>query len=447
MLETPVRKLIASLALPSIVSMLCTSFYNTADTYFVSKIDTSSTAAVGITFASMAIIQAIAFFFGIGSGNFISRLLGAKEREKAHVMASTSFFYAFICGCLVALVGNLFVSQIATAIGSTPTILPYAIAYLSVILWGAPIMMCSLVMNNHLRFQGSAAFAMVGITAGGFLNVFLDPIFIFKFHLGVAGAAYATILSQFVSFCILFKMTRTGGNIPIRLKDIHPSRRLFQEIAAGGAPSLVRQGTTSAATIFLNVAAGAFGDAAIAAMSIVTRLNFFAAAVIIGFGQGFQPVCGFSYGARKFARLRKGFTFALEFTTCFGIVVSIVGAIFAREIMVLFRDDPAVITTGIWALRAQCLTFPLSALVVMTNMTLQTTRHTLGAMMVAAGRSGVFLIPPLLVLPRLFGLGGLVWCQAISDVLSFILAVAWIRAFFREIPKQNLVLNTDSTIK
>ena len=182
-------------------------------------------------------------------------------------------------------------------------------------------------------------------------------------------------------------------------------------------------------------------------MSIVTRLNFFAAAVIIGFGQGFQPVCGFSYGARKFARLRKGFTFALEFTTCFGIVVSIVGAIFAREIMVLFRDDPAVITTGIWALRAQCLTFPLSALVVMTNMTLQTTRHTLGAMMVAAGRSGVFLIPPLLVLPRLFGLGGLVWCQAISDVLSFILAVAWIRAFFREIPKQNLVLNTDSTIK
>ena len=440
MLETPVRKLIASLALPSIVSMLCTSFYNTADTYFVSKIDTSSTAAVGITFASMAIIQAIAFFFGIGSGNSISRLLGAKEREKAHVMASTSFFYAFICGCLVALVGNLFVSQIATAIGSTPTILPYAIAYLSVI-------MCSLVMNNHLRFQGSAAFAMVGITAGGFLNVFLDPIFIFKFHLGVAGAAYATILSQFVSFCILFKMTRTGGNIPIRLKDIHPSRRLFQEIAAGGAPSLVRQGTTSAATIFLNVAAGAFGDAAIAAMSIVTRLNFFAAAVIIGFGQGFQPVCGFSYGARKFARLRKGFTFALEFTTCFGIVVSIVGAIFAREIMVLFRDDPAVITTGIWALRAQCLTFPLSALVVMTNMTLQTTRHTLGAMMVAAGRSGVFLIPPLLVLPRLFGLGGLVWCQAISDVLSFILAVAWIRAFFREIPKQNLVLNTDSTIK
>ena len=250
MLETPVRKLIASLALPSIVSMLCTSFYNTADTYFVSKIDTSSTAAVGVTFASMAIIQAIAFFFGIGSGNSISRLLGAKEREKAHVMASTSFFYAFICGCLVALVGNLFVSQIATAIGSTPTILPYAIAYLSVILWGAPIMMCSLVMNNHLRFQGSAAFAMVGITAGGFLNVFLDPIFIFKFHLGVAGAAYATILSQFVSFCILFKMTRTGGNIPIRLKDIHPSRRLFQEIAAGGAPSLVRQGTTSAATHF-----------------------------------------------------------------------------------------------------------------------------------------------------------------------------------------------------
>lgn len=327
MLESPVKPLIASLALPSIISMLCTSFYNMADTYFVSKLDTASTAAVGVTFATMAIIHAIAFFFGIGSGNSMSRLLGARKRPEAEVMASTAFFYAFMCGVLIAIFGNLFAAQLAMLIGSTPTILPYAIQYMGIILVGAPWMMTSLVMNNHLRFQGSAAFGMVGITIGGFLNVFLDPLFIFTFHMGVAGAALATILSQGVSFCILFAMTRQGGNIPIRLRNIHPSWAIWKEIVAGGAPSLVRQGTQSLSTIFLNVSAGAFGDAAIAAMSIVTRLSFFAASVIIGFGQGFQPVCGFSYGAKKFGRLREGFWFAVKAGTMFSLGAALVAII------------------------------------------------------------------------------------------------------------------------
>ena len=448
MTQTPVSRLIPRLALPCIISMLVTAFYNMADTFFVGMLKSNAaTGAVGVVFSLMAIIQAIGFFFGQGSGNFMSRAIGQKNYEEASDMASTGFFSALAAGVLICALGLIFLKPLAYLLGSTDTILPYTKAYLRVILLGAPWMTSSLVLNNQLRFQGSAAYAMVGITAGAVLNIGLDPLLIFVFDLGIAGAAWATIISQFVSFCLLLVGCGRGGNIRIDFAHLRMKPYYYLWIFKGGLPSLARQGLASVATICLNQAARPFGDAAIAAMSIVTRLNFFAAAVIIGFGQGFQPVCGFSYGARKFARLRKGFTFALEFTTCFGIVVSIVGAIFAREIMVLFRDDPAVITTGIWALRAQCLTFPLSALVVMTNMTLQTTRHTLGAMMVAAGRSGVFLIPPLLVLPRLFGLGGLVWCQAISDVLSFILAVAWIRAFFREIPKQNLVLNTDSTIK
>ena len=445
MRELPVRHLITSLAIPSIISMLCTSFYNMADTFFVSKIDTAATAAVGVTFASMAIMQALAFFFGMGSGNAVSRLLGAGKRDAAHGMISTSFFYAFCCGLVVALGGNFFVSDIAVLTGSTPTILPYAIQYLSVILWGAPVMMCSLLMNNHLRFQGSSSLGMIGIMAGGFLNVLLDPLFIFYFHQGVAGAAYATVLSQIVSFCILFCMTRRGGNIPFRLRDVHPSWPVFKEIVAGGAPSLTRQGTTSVATICLNVAAGAYGDAAIAAMSIVTRLSFFAAAVIIGFGQGFQPVCGFSYGARKFSRLRQGFSFAVTFGTTFACVVSVVAFLFASSIIALFRDDPAVISIGIWALRCQCVTFPFTALVVITNMTLQTTRHTLGAMVVAAGRSGIFLIPALLLLPYFFGLAGLVWCQSLSDILAFILAFFLIRLFFKEIPKTDMILQKTVT--
>ncbi|WP_302451586.1 MATE family efflux transporter [Acidaminococcus fermentans] len=436
MLEAPVKPLIASLALPSIISMLCTSFYNMADTYFVSKIDTASTAAVGVTFATMAIIHAIAFFFGIGSGNSISRLLGAKKRPEAETMASTSFLYTFLCGLLIAVLGNLFAPQLATLIGSTPTILPYAVQYMSVILVGAPVMMSSLVMNNHLRFQGSAAFAMVGITIGGFLNVFLDPLFIFQFRLGVAGAAYATILSQFVSFCILFCMTRQGANIPIRFRNMHPSWPILKEIVAGGAPSLIRQGTQSLSTIFLNVAAGGFGDAAIAAMSIVTRLSFFAASVIIGFGQGFQPVCGFSYGARKYGRLREGFWFAVKAGTLFALLAAAVAIVWAVPILGEFRNDPLVISTGAQALRAQAMTFFLVPLTILTNMCLQTIRKTGGAMLVAAGRSGLFLIPTLLVLPRGFGLTGLVWSQSVSDLCGFLLAAVLIRKFFQKLPEK-----------
>jgi putative MATE family efflux protein len=437
MMEAPVDRLIVKLAIPSILSMLTTSFYNTADTFFVSKIDTSSTAAVGVTFATMSVIQALGFFFGQGSGTYMSRELGAKRLENAQVMASTSFFYAFVFGLLLLLAGHFYAPEIAQLIGSTPTILPYATAYLSIIMCGAPIVMCSHLMNNHLRFQGSSAFAMVGIMSGGFLNMVLDPLFIFTFHLGVAGAAYATVLSQFVSFCILFAMTHSGGNIPITFKDIHPSFQLFKEIVAGGLPSLFRQGTASVATICLNVSAGAFGDAAIAAMSIVTRLAFIGASVIIGIGQGFQPICGFSYGAHAYKRLREGFRFGLRINVFVGFLAAVLGFIYADSILRLFRDDPLVISTGIMALRAQCISFPCTGLIIISNMTLQVTRNTKGAVLVSAGRSGMFLIPLVLTLPRLFGIHGLIWCQAISDVMAFLLALYLIIHFFRHLPKEN----------
>lgn len=438
MLEAPVEKLMLELALPAIVSMLCTSFYNMADTFYVSKINTSSTAAVGVTFATMSVIQAIAFFFGIGSGNSISRLLGAKEHKKAEIMAATSLFYSLFCGILLAIAGNLFVVPIAANIGSTPTILPYAVQYLSIVVTGAPIVMGSLTLNNHLRFQGSAAFGMIGITIGGFLNVALDPLFIFTFRMGIAGAAYATVLSQCVSFCILLMMTRRGGNLAIRLKNIHPSMQLFKEVVAGGAPSLMRQGTASVATICLNVGAGAFGDAAIAAMSIVTRLSFFAAAVIIGFGQGFQPICGFSYGAKKYARLRKGFWFALKSGMVFAVVAALAGYGFADLIIRQFRDDPSVIHIGIWALRCQTVTFILVPLCILSNQTLQTTRHTISGMLVAAGCSGLFLIPAVAVLPKLYGIGGLVWCQGVLDICAFTLAAFLMRKFFKNLPEKDM---------
>ena len=367
----------------------------------------------------------------------MARELGAQRIQNARIMASTSFFYAFICGLLLLLIGHFNARDIAQLTGSTPTILPHAASYLAIIMCGAPVMMCSLLMNNHLRFQGSSAFGMVGIMAGGCLNMLLDPLFIFSLGLGVSGAAYATVISQCFSFIILLVMTHKGGNIPIRFRDFHPSAVLFKEITAGGLPSLFRQGTASLATISLNVAAGAFGDAAIAAMSIVTRLAFIGASAIIGIGQGFQPVCGFSYGARSYQRLRDGFAFSLRMNTLVGLTASLVGFFFADPILRLFRDDPLVISIGTQALRAQCLTFTTLAFVIIANMLLQVTRRTIGAVLISIGRTGLFLIPFVLIVPRIFGLTGLIWCQSLSDLCAFFLSLYLARQFFRTLPQKD----------
>ena len=276
MTETPVPRLIGELAVPTIISMLVTSFYNMADTFFVGKLNTQSTAAVGIVFSVMAIIQALGFFFGHGSGNYISRRLGAKDFEEAAVMAANGFFLAFLCGIAVLCGGLIFLKPLAIALGSTPTILPYTEAYLRIILIGAPFMTSSLVLNNQLRFQGSAAYAMVGIVTGAVINIVLDPLLIFVCGMGVAGAAAATVISQFCSFLLLLYQSRKGGNIDIKFRNFKPNGHYVKEICRGGVPSLCRQGLGSVAGILLNHGAGIYGDAAIAGMSIVSRVTMFA---------------------------------------------------------------------------------------------------------------------------------------------------------------------------
>lgn len=300
MTTAPVRKLVCQMAVPTIISMLITNFYNMADTFFVGKLGTSATGAVGVVFSLMAVIQTFGFFFGHGSGNYISRAMGSQEMDDAERMAATGFGSSFFIGCVLALMGLVFQKPLARLLGSTETILPYAQDYMSIILLGAPFMASSLTLNNQLRFQGSAMFAMVGITAGGILNIILDPILIFGFDMGIRGAALATLISQLVSFVILFAMTRRPGNIRIRLRLYSFRLSFWKEILRGGTPSLCRQGLASVATICLNLAAGPYGDAAIAAMSIVSRIMNFAGSALIGFGQGFQPVCGFNYGAGRY---------------------------------------------------------------------------------------------------------------------------------------------------
>ncbi len=424
MTTMPVPQLICKLAVPTIISMLVTSFYVMADTYFVGKINTQSTAAVGISFSVMAIIQAFGFFFGHGSGNFISRKLGAQDYGSAEKMASTGFFCAFLVGILITVFGLVFLTPICKMLGSTPTILPYAETYLGTILLGAPFMSSSLVLNNQMRFQGNAIYAMIGITVGAALNIGLDPLLIFVFDMGIAGAAWSTLISQLCSFGVLLLMDRKGENIRIRFRNFTPKLDFLKEIVYGGSPSIFRQGLASVATIMLNIAAGVYGDAAIAGMSIVTRICMFINSFVIGFGQGFQPVCGFNYGAGLYKRVRHGFFFCAKVGVVFLAVCSVVGYIFAPEVVEWFRKgDPLVIETGARALRWQLITLPLGTFVILSNMLLQTIRKPVRAVIMAAARQGLFFIPSILILPHFLGLQGVEMSQACADLCSFLLAL------------------------
>ena len=359
MTTAPIPKLVTSLAVPTIISMLITAFYNIADTYFVGKINTQATAAVGIAFSVMAIIQALGFFFGHGSGNYISRKLGAKDTRSAEKMASTGFFCSLIVGVFVMLLGLLFITPLSKALGSTPTILPYTEKYLGIVLLGAPFMAASLVLNNQMRFQGNAVYAMIGITVGAVINIGLDPLLMFTFGLGISGAAIATVTSQICSFLVLWVMEHRGNNIRISWANFTPTPDMLKEIVQGGTPSLFRQGLSSLATICLNHSAGMYGDAAIAGMSIVTRICAFINSFVIGFGQGFQPVCGFNYGAGIYERVKSGFWFCVRVGSLFLLVCSAIGFIFSPEIIETFRKgDPAVTAIGTNALRWQLVSLP-----------------------------------------------------------------------------------------
>nr|WP_296263234.1 MATE family efflux transporter [uncultured Merdimonas sp.] len=421
MTEAPIPGLIGRLAVPTIISMLISSFYNMADTFFVGRISTSATAAVGVVFPIMAVIQALGFFCGHGSGNSISRKLGSKNPQAAKELAATGFFLAFALGLLLTILGLLFLDPLSRILGSTETILPYTKEYLGIILLGAPYMTAQLVLNNQIRFQGNAFYAMIGITTGAVLNIGLDPLFIFVFDMGVSGAALATIISQFVSFCLLLAGIRISKCIPIHIKNMRISKERLSEIIGGGLPSLFRQGLGSLATMTLNIAANPYGDAAIAAMSVVSRIMMFANSALIGFGQGFQPVCGFNYGARKYDRVKEAFWFCVKVSTVVLLILSVAGMILSGHLIGIFRNDVDVIRIGTTALRFQCVTFTLNGWIVMNNMMMQTMGKTLPATVLAASRQGLFFIPALLILPHFFGLLGIQSAQAVSDIFTVII--------------------------
>lgn len=430
--QAPAHRVILTMAVPTIITMLVTSLYNVADTFFVGQLDTQSTAAVGVVFPVMFFIQAFGFFFGHGSGNYISRELGARRHGNAETMASTGFVYSIVAGIVAMVVGLSMIKTLAVWLGSTPTILPYTESYMSIILLGSPFMTASLTINNQMRLQGNASYAMYGIISGAVLNVVLDPVFIFVFDMGVAGAAVATVMGQVVGFFVLLAMSRRGENIRLDIRRFSPRLAYLKEIVYGGSPSLSRQGLGCVAVMMLNVAASEYGDAAIAAMSIVSRITMFIMSVVLGLGQGFQPFCGFCYGAGLYGRLREGFGFIVKVGTAFLLVFFFAGFFFSSGAIGIFRDDPEVIRIGAAALCWQLATYPFNAFTMAGNMMLQTTRKPLRANILSAARQGLFFIPLIVILPYFFGLKGIIICQSCSDVLSFCIAIPIVIGAFRE---------------
>lgn len=422
--QTPVPKLISTLAVPTIISMLVTGIYNAADTYFVGRISTQGTAAVGLVFSVMAIIQALGFFCGQGSGNYLSRLLGAGDHKKANEIAVTGFAMAVFLGLLLALLGNVFAYPLSDFLGATESTREDTLAYLRIILLGAPFMMAQCVMNNQLRFQGSAFYAMIGLMCGAVINIGLDPLLMFGFGLGVPGAAIATVCGQITGFCTLLVGSRHGENIRLNARNIRFSLSNILQIVNGGLPSLTRQGMAAVSIVLLNRYARYYGgDAAIAGMSIVTRIMQLLSSALIGFGQGYQPVCSYNYGAKLYGRVREGFFFCVKIGTLLMSLATLLCFLFSDRIVGFFRSDPEVVAVGTLALRWQAAVLPLLAFFVLTNMMLQASGQGIRSTITSSARNGIFFIPLILILPRAFGLTGVEMTQAVSDFLSFLLAL------------------------
>ncbi|MCR4939619.1 MAG: MATE family efflux transporter [Treponemataceae bacterium] len=436
MVNTPVSKLIAGLAVPTVVSMLVTSIYNMADTFFVSHINTEASAAVGIVFPVMSIIQACGFTLGMGAGSLVSVRLGQKRNKEASTIASSAFFSAFAVGALITLFGNLFARQFLGFVGASPAVLPYAMDYARFIFWGAPFMCASFVLNNVLRSEGKAFFSMIALTSGGIINIILDPIFIYLLGLGIKGAAIATLVSQTISFSILLSWFLRGKavcHMSIRLFNGSPS--VLGKTIWTGIPSLARQGLASVATILLNTTAVEYGDSAVAAMSITTKIVMFVASIMIGIGQGFSPVSGYNYGAKRYDRVKKAYLFMLGCGFSVMAFFSIIIFTFAPQILRGFIEDEAAVAVGVVALRWQIAFLPFHPLIVGTNMLMQSTRHIRAATFLSMNRQGVYFIPAILILPRLFGLGGVETAQSTADILSALTAVPYLIHMFRKLDR------------
>lgn len=434
MTKTPVSKLIILLGIPTTISMLVTSIYNMADTYFVGMLGESEQAATGILFSLQCIIQAFAFMFGHGSGVFVARALAQKNKDESSKFISSAFFIGAIFGILFMMIGLIFIEPLMKLLGSSDTALPFAKDYGLWVLLACPFMICSIILNNNLRYEGKAIFSMVGLVSGALLNIFGDWLFICVMNLGVFGAGMSTAISQFISFIILLVLYFKMAQSRISFKKISRQIIVYWNIIKVGLPSLIRQGLTAISNGLLNNLAKPFGDAAVAALSVINRFTNFVLCVGLGMGQGFQPVASFNYQAKQYTRVKKGLIFTISFSAVIVLMFSFFGIAFPKTIVWIFQKSPDVIEIGKFGLRIASIAVLFLPISVSANMLFQSIGRVGIASLLSLLRSGLIFIPTLLICSNLFDLNGILLSQPIADVLSGIISIPFILYFIFRTP-------------
>ena len=433
MLERPIPRVVAKLALPAVVTQLITLIYNTADTYFVSQINKSASAAVGATFAVMSLIHAVGFGYAMGASSLCSRKLGADQKEDAEVYANSAFAGAVFSGILLCILGLSFLRPILHLVGCSETMLPYALSYARWILVAAPLLCGTFVLNNVLRSEGQAAYSMIGTVSGGFLNMVLDPIFIFRLNMGTAGAALATAIGMGCSFLVLLFRYLSGRTIiKLGLGKISRKPKTYWQVLSTGFPTICRQGWASIAAAALNTMAVGYGDAAVAAMSIANKCYMLARNIVLGVGQGFQPVAGYNFGAKRYDRTRRAFWFSTGVGSAFCLVLCLVFALLSRQIMALFIGDEEVIAFGSAALRFCSMVLPVLAFSTYVNQLYQSLGFRWQATLLASLRQGIFFLPIVLLTPRFLGEIGVQAAQPLSDFLTFLVSIPFLILFMKK---------------
>ena len=421
----PIYPLLVKMSIPSMIGMIVSTVYSMTDTYFVGKLNNVDlTAAVGIVFSFVSVIQAIGFWFGYGSGNYISRCLGKKDIKSAEKMAATGVLLTIITGMLIMLIGLPFIDKLSVILGAESGELHAAtVRYLRITIITVPFMLVSNALYNQLRLAGSAKDSMLGLLVGMLLNMVLDPVFILLMNMDVAGAALASMVGQVTGCIVLIISAGRKGNIKIDLRKAELSGRIIKEILAGGAPNFCRQGISSISSVMLNNAAGMFGNYAIAALTVAIRIAYIAYALVIGFGQGFQPICAINYGAKRYDRVKTAFKYAFITVSLF-LVISAFLLYFKSDILVeRFTKDSAVAALAVQMIRAQCLILPFMGYYILSGMFLQNIGRFAEATIVTISESGTFLIPAMFILPNIFGLQGLIYCRPAASVLALCLSM------------------------
>lgn len=422
--------LLVKTSIPTIIGILVMVIYNLTDTFFVGILNNKSmTAAIGIVFSFMSFIQAIGFWFGYGSGNIMSKKIGENEEKEAEIISSIGILFAIVIGILIAILSCFFVLPLSKFIGGSASenLLNFTVEYLKVIIISIPFGLYSITLYNQLRLCGNVKDGMLGLLIGMAVNIVLDPVLMFVFKFGFIGAGYATLIGQITGCIVLTNLSGKNGNIAVNLKKVRINKDRVYHILAGGMPNFSRQSITSIALILLNVVAAKYGDGVIAALTISSRIAALAYMIMIGWGQGFQPICAMNYGAKQYDRVKKAFKFAVVGGTLFLIMAAILLYVFSELLIKTMSNDNEVILVGSEILRMQCITLPLLGYFAISSMLMQNIGQYFGASIISISRQGIFYIPLLYILSNIFGKFGIYLLQPVADVLSFGLAVIVVR--------------------